>query len=54
MICPHCEKRLTESEIIALFSSWRGSRKKPSNAKSAENGKKGGRPKGSKNKLMIA
>jgi hypothetical protein len=46
MICPHCKKDLTESEIIALFSAWRGSQKSEKKSKSsAENGKKGGRPK---------
>lgn len=51
MICPKCKQPLTKNDIIALFSAWRGSHKKPPNPKSAENGKKGGRPKGSKNKL---
>lgn len=48
--CPRCRQPLTDSEVIALYSSWRGSRPKPHNSASAENGKKGGRPKGSKNK----
>jgi hypothetical protein len=45
MICPHCKKELKEGEVIALFSAWRGSKTSQKKRKSsAENGKKGGRP----------
>lgn len=45
--CPHCGKILTDAEVRSIHSQMIGSRPKPT---SAENGKKGGRPKGSKNK----
>lgn len=45
--CPHCGKILTDAEVRSIHSQMIGSRPKPT---SAENGKKGGRPKGAKNK----
>lgn len=40
MICPHCGERLTPDQIKSM-----GLRPRTTNPKSAENGKKGGRPK---------
>lgn len=48
--CPHCGEILTDAEVRSIHSQMIGSRPKPT---SAENGKKGGRPKGSKNKPKI-
>lgn len=45
--CPHCGKILTDAEVRSIHSQMIGSRPKPT---SVENGKKGGRPKGAKNK----
>lgn len=45
--CPCCGAILTDAQVRSIHSQMIGSRPKPS---SAENGKKGGRPKGSKNK----
>ena len=39
--CPHCGKILTDAEVRSIHSQMIGSRPKPT---SAENGKKGGRP----------
>lgn len=44
---PHCGKILTDAEVHSIHSQMIGSRPKPT---SAENGKKGGRPKDAKNK----
>jgi hypothetical protein len=48
MTCPHCGQQLSPEEIRALWGAYNGS--KTSEAKrraAAENGKKGGRPRGS-------
>lgn len=57
-ICPHCNQQLTDEQIITLYADFcsrnlkgRTSEKKAST--SAENGRKGGRPKGSKNKVKV-
>ena len=45
--CPHCNAELTPTEVARLLGSIRSEKKSKT---SAENGKLGGRPKGSKNK----
>lgn len=45
MTCPHCGKELSPEEIRALWASYNGSKKTEAKRRaSAENGKKGGRP----------
>ena len=54
--CPHCGKILTDAEVRSIHSQMIGSRPKPTSAENGKkggrpkNGKKGGRPKGAKNK----
>ena len=47
MTCPHCGHELTPSEVAKLMAQIRS---EESRRASRENGKSGGRPKGSKNK----
>jgi len=46
MTCPHCNQELSREEIARLFSQISSDAKRKA---SAENGKKGGRPKKVKN-----
>jgi hypothetical protein len=46
--CPHCKKELTPEQVASLLGSIRSKKK---SKKSALNGKKGGRPVGSKDSV---
>jgi|JI9StandDraft_2_1071091.scaffolds.fasta_scaffold1152751_2 hypothetical protein len=48
MICPNCKKELTPEQVASLLGSIRSKKK---SKKSALNGKKGGRPVGSKDSV---
>jgi len=52
MNCPHCNKQISDSLVIT--ESQRLIRAGKPNFASASNGRKGGRPLGSKNKKKIA
>jgi len=59
MNCPHCNRELSESEVLSLYGSLMGHRAKGATSErkrrtSAENGKKGGRPKGAKSRIVSA
>ena len=52
MNCPHCNKQIDNSLIISESAKIRGVMKTPlKSKKSATNGKKGGRPIGSKDSV---
>jgi hypothetical protein len=51
LVCPHCGEEITPEEFAVLRAKFHGAITTPKKSRSsAKNGKKGGRPKGSKNK----